>query len=425
MDYQGSSKVIKALSVQKGGGGGNGLPRLAGDVETWTSGIVTVQKLMIGVVSLTIKSADYGTAEGNVLTLPSKYRPLYDIFVEGMAYNESARGVGIKKSGVVTVYGGSTGIYLTVTYIVPVDWEYAVVNYYRNATDAVIRKINALGSGWESFIVLTDTHGSYNKQHSQNIVRQIIEETDIKAFWLGDTNSVLWEGSGQSYGGEEYNTFAEQLRPCSNKVYFALGNHDRAAWDGLDYNDIKIIYNDFIASKDVTGNKERYYYYFDIPDKKLRYVVLNTSESTTDYHRMSATQLEWIKTAVTLPASNWAVVVLGHLDIDPNTFCEDGSDDGATIISNINTCNGRVVGYFCGHQHLDLITNTGRFRQITLMCDKFSNIVYYPDYQIPERIANTDSEQALTVIHVNTSTRRVEFTRIGAFIDGQIKNFTY
>ena len=427
MIYTGKSKTLKALSEQSGGGSSaSALPLNAGEVETWKSGAVTVEKMMIGVVSVTIKSADLTTSETTLLTLPKQYRPSYDVFIQGEAYNGSARGIGIKTNGQVIVYAGSTGIYITTTYIAPVDWGYAIAKYYQSATDAAVRKVNALGDGWESFIVLTDTHGAYNKQHSQNIVRRIIEDTGIKCFWLGDTNAVLWSNNGQSYGGEEYNTYASLLRPVSNKIYFALGNHDRVALDGLDYDDIKIIYNDFVAQKSVTGNKSRYYYYFDIPEKKIRYIVLNTSESTSDYHKMTSTQLSWITTAVTLPSDSWTAVVLGHMDIDPNTFTEDRSDDGADIITNIKTCNGRIAGYFCGHQHLDMITTCGnRFKQVTLMCDKFSNVVYYPQWQIPQRVANTASEQALTIVHINPTTKRVEFTRIGAQIEGQIYSFNY
>jgi len=428
IDYQGRSKILEALSQQSGGGGtsSESLPRSSADVEVWESGALKCYKMMLGMVTVAVKSANTPTSQTTVGTIPEKFRPPHDVYVTGEDYDGGGRGIGIKTNGQVIAYAGGTGMYVTATYIKPIDWEYKIVPWYKSATESAVRKINGLGSDYDSFIIITDTHGVYNKQHSQNIVRYIVERTGINCFWLGDVSGHLWADNDQSYAGEDYQVYADPLRACSNKVYFALGNHERVSWGGLDYNDVVACNNDFIASKDVTGNKDKYYYYFDNADKKIRYLIINTSESTTDWHRMTSTQLAWIRDAVTLPNASWNLVVLGHLDIDPDCFLYDGSDDADEIINAIKSCNGHIVGYFCGHQHLDYISVVkNSFRQVALLCDKFDNHIYYPEYQIPQRVENTESEQAVTIVHVNTKTKSVSFTRIGAFVTGQLHSYSY
>ena len=141
--------------------------------------------------------------------------------------------------------------------------------------------------------MLTDTHGSSNGQKSQNVCRYILKNSRAnKLFWLGDISAVNWSLS-------EYETFAAPLLNCADKVYPTLGNHEymgNPSGSGL-----SDIYDDFLADKTLNGDAEDFYYYFDDTSKKVRYIVVNTSDGGTD--KVSNAQLTWLSSAVTVPTA--------------------------------------------------------------------------------------------------------------------------
>ena len=211
-------------------------------------------------------------------------------------------------------------------------------------------------------------------------------------------------------------------------MYFALGNHDRIGWSDFDLEQVQRCYNVFLSNKDVEGVPTSYYYYFDNAVKKIRYMVINTSESETNHVTMSATQIAWIRQHVILPDSTWSLVVIGHCDIDPDTSVVTGGSANAQDICNaIEQCNGNVVGYFCGHQHIDRITTIDNdFKQVTLLCDCIDDREYYPEiYDYPTRTPGTASEQAVTIVSFNTVTGVVRFTRIGAYAPNTLPSYNY
>jgi len=304
----------------------------------------------------------------------------------------------------------------------PTPTHYDVEPYYEDVTRSAVEAINDLGSEWDSFVVVTDTHDDWNENHSQDIIREIVQRTSAKAFWLGDCSVGLWGD------GSQFEVYADKLISCRGSVYFALGNHDRIGWSDFDLEQVQRCYNVFLSNKDVEGVPTSYYYYFDNALKKIRYMVINTSESETNHVTMSATQIAWIRQHVTLPDSTWSLVVIGHCDIDPDTSVVTGGSANAQDICNaIELCNGHVVGYFCGHQHIDRITSIdSAFRQITLLCDCIDDREYYPSiYDYPTRTPGTASEQAVTIVSFNTVTGVVRFTRIGAYAPNSLPSYNY
>lgn len=304
----------------------------------------------------------------------------------------------------------------------PTPTHYDVEPYYEDATRSAVEAINGLGSEWDSFVVVTDTHDDWNENHSQDIIREIVQRTSAKAFWLGDCSAGLWGD------GSQFEVYADKLISCRGSVYFALGNHDRIGWSDFDLSQVQRCYNVFLSNKDVEGVPTSYYYYFDNAVKKIRYMVINTSESETNHVTMSATQIAWIGRNVQLPDSTWSLVVIGHCDIDPDTsVVTGGSANAQDICDAIETCNGHVVGYFCGHQHIDRITTIDSdFKQVTLLCDCIDDREYYPEiYDYPTRTPGTASEQAVTVVSFNTSTGVVQFTRIGAYSPNTLPSYNY
>ena len=281
-----------------------------------------------------------------------------------------------------------------------------IVPYYQNPTLEVAEEINSLSDEYVSFVVVTDTHGIKNSNNSQNIVRYLLKNTKAdKLFHLGDSVSVTWKE-------DDYKLYFEYFENCVDQVYFSLGNHEMT--ESVD--DLRLIYNDLLSDKEyLYGNPERFYYYFDDVDKQIRYLVINTSDFA--YNNVTDEQIEWINESVILPSNDWKLIVFGHMDIMPNDpIMGDWISHKAEDVTNaLSSTNGILIGYFCGHEHCDLIQKVNdKFYEVILLNDNCEKDTTFDEITNPDRIAGTESEQAVSVVSIDTKTGDVYIRRIGA-----------
>lgn len=294
-----------------------------------------------------------------------------------------------------------------------------VVSYFRESTQAVKVEINALSDDWQSVIHITDPHGSGNQNHSQSIALYLLANTPAKMIVLGGDYSL------QNWSETQYDTYVSPLLQSDymENIYACFGNHETYG-TGATASAKSAIYSDFLEGKTLQGNPQEIYYYFDDVSRKTRFVFINTSDSNPT--TMSSTQLAWLETAVQVPGTDWSVVVFGHVNIENlGGVTTMNESNGAAIAAAIATSNGTVVGYFCGHQHIDGISTISGIHQAMLYCDKLENIDYYSGYSVTDRTAGTTSEQAVSVISFNTTTKQVVIRRIGVESPNQALAFSY
>lgn len=281
-----------------------------------------------------------------------------------------------------------------------------VETYFRDATLQAAEMIDAQSNDWVSFVWITDPHGSANEHHSQAIALYLLKNTKAEILVLGG------DYSANSWSKTEYDTWMAPLLESEfvDQIYCVYGNHETY---GNATQSREAIYGDYVEDKtELVGNLEQLYYYWDDTTRKIRYMILNTSDSSAT--TMSSTQIAWIQQNVTLPASDWSLVVFAHVNIESFGVTTMNESNSSAIVSAIAGCNGNIVGYFCGHQHIDAISRTsGGFYQATLYCDRFENTNYYTGYSITNREKGTLTEQAVSVISINTKTKRVVIRRIG------------
>lgn len=284
-----------------------------------------------------------------------------------------------------------------------------VVSYYRQPTLDMCTEISQLSSDWQNVIFLTDTHGSANKQHSQAMAIYMLEHVPnidfihLNGDYSNDPFSLL-----------EYQTFMSPFlsRKAANWTYAAHGNHETYGNESsLAKPNIAV---DFLYPKDnIYGDLDNIYYYFDNVDKKTRWLIINTSDSSA--YSIGNKQLRWIKQNVVLPNTDWHLIVMGHVNLwDCGGITTQNENGASNIINAILETNGNLVGYICGHQHIDHCGNNGDIQQITLMCDRFENTNYYDGLSYTQRVADTVNEQGLSILSLNTKTRNVVVRRIGA-----------
>ena len=158
----------------------------------------------------------------------------------------------------------------------------------------------------------------------------------------------------------------------------------------------------------------------------------NFTQNKTMWFEISDEQVNWIKNeALDLPSSDWSCMILTHVPLFTTTaespwgkaytWANDGvSSTGATdklrnVISEFTSKGGKFVGVFNGHSHRDVLTKLNGFN------------VYITDGDTvissdKTRTINTITEQEFNVVTVNTDTRKVTITKIGA---GEDVSFTY
>lgn len=335
---------------------------------------------------------------------PSK---LQDIYVGGNKINNIYLG----NTPIVKVYLGDMQVYSKPSESSDDTIELTdIVSYYQEPTQTVVNEINSLNSTeYISFVVLSDIHMDQNSGNSQNVVRYILKNTNIdKFFFLGDISL----GSPSSHEYEAgMRTFIDN---CRDKLYFAYGNHD-CPWDGVAEVSIDTMYNDMLAGRsNIVGNPQNMYYYFDDTAKKVRYVVINTSDGSDE--NVSTTQLEWLGNAVQLPTSDWKVAIFSHMDINAShTDLKYTVPQATQVVEKIKSTNGTIIGFFCGHEHVDDISVVDNsFYQTVFLCDKREQYLGFPNISPPSRTAGTVSEQAVSIVSINTTTGDVTIRRIGA-----------
>ena len=311
-----------------------------------------------------------------------------------------------------------------------------VVSYFRTPTLEMADTIDSLNDDWQTIIFVTDQHGFSNRQNSQAVALYLLANTKAKMIVLGgDYSSSQWSE-------DEYSLC---MRPYLNSdymenIYAVLGNHEVLV-EGNRELSVPRIYNDFVEDKEVQGNKAQLYYYVDDTENKTRFMFLNTSEATP--LSMSDTQLQWIETNTTLPDTDWSIIVFAHENIIAQSYANynnfivgsnqdrPGGKQNERIQNALGNSNGSAIGYFCGHQHIDLVSyvvsNNKKIYESTLLCDRFENNQYFDDpslYPENNRQALTVTEQVLSVVSFNTKTKDVVIRRLGAGRN-QIMSYNY
>jgi len=318
-----------------------------------------------------------------------------------------------------------------------------VPTFWQSAVDACISKIKALqvGRNCVTFPFFSDNH--QRNGYAGILIAHIMKECNIPyCFFGGDSisNGYIESEAVMIEQDKAFDTIMSYIP--NGRFCRAVGNHDgfwnvsSATGDEYHYTDAQI-YELFLREESIAQNKhfggDGTYYYVDDIASKVRWVVLDTNDSTVE-----AEQISWLQnTALTFNESGWAVVFISHQPISNHYHALiSNSAEVRTVVKNyINGSSANkadVVGWFSGHIHRDRIytgiaTNTTDdsqgtamgFTQITITSDH-TGIAY--DDATKHTVANDDKSHAIDFVTINKATRKVNITRLGI---GNDRSYTY
>lgn len=160
-----------------------------------------------------------------------------------------------------------------------------------------------------SFAFLSDTHSS---SAYTNLVQQIKNK---------NVSLLIHCGDYVNYGtASELRTQVNNYRDSSYEYLITRGNHDGT----LDNS-----YKKFLSESEVLSamGKNPPYYYYDVPEVKLRFIVLNAHDRDTNftitndpqhYYGYSLEQMKWLcGTALQVSEPGWSAILISHTPIAP------------------------------------------------------------------------------------------------------------
>jgi hypothetical protein len=403
-------------------------------------------RLRVGVkYNTAISAAD---CEGLIINLEPKneYKTIAEWVDTGLAPSTGGSSGGNYVDLLVKVNQNKTdiaGVSNRVTALETESDSLTVPTFWQSAVDACVSKIKALqvGRNCVTFPFFSDNH--QRNGYTGILIAHIMKECNIPyCFFGGDSisNGYIESEAVMIEQDKAFDTIMSYIP--NGRFCRAVGNHDgfwnvsSATGDEYHYTDAQI-YELFLREESIAQNKhfggDGTYYYVDDIASKVRWVVLDTNDSTVE-----AEQISWLQnTALTFNESGWAVVFISHQPISNHYHALiSNSAEVRTVVKNyINGSSANkadVVGWFSGHIHRDRIytgiaTNTTDdsqgtamgFTQITITSDH-TGIAY--DDATKHTVANDDKSHAIDFVTINKATRKVNITRLGI---GNDRSYTY
>lgn len=292
--------------------------------------------------------------------------------------------------------------------------------YWRHYLDSRIPELQKrdmeTGNHGDSFLFITDLHYDSNDGNSAAAAEYILDRTAVSKVIIGGDIC-----NGSSKGKQ---VCVSQILNCRNAFrrinpYYLRGNHDNNT-EITERSDEKTISDSElygmilkpIEDRIVSGGK--LHYYFDNTAQRIRYICLDTGHP--DPCVIDDGQITWMQERIRELSAGWTVVVLAH-QFYGTTGEMDGN--GRKILAGLNAVRGEaeaaIACVVCGHSHADHMETTAQgFPVICTTCDTRGGA------GTPlKRWAHTPSEQAFDVFHINTESRTIRITRIGAGTDRQ------
>lgn len=305
-----------------------------------------------------------------------------------------------------------------------------VPDYWKEHLDSRVADIRsalvAAGRNKSAFLWWHDAHWTYNFKQSPALLKYLHDNTVInKTFYGGDVLDAE-EGLDLDVLAYAYD-WRKAIRDLPNH-YSVIGNHDDGNHTETDGNiPDGFIYSFLMAAEEkphvVYG--DGYYYYFDEPAEKTRYIFCDTAtrDGNIGNEDTNGPQTQFVKSALLTTPEGWHIVCIAHIwcDVDytVNPPVATGfSSGGQKLLNMFDDYNARSGDYtnavgkveFCigAHTHRDeQYTSTGGICVILTETDSRHVRSAY------SATGGTTDENSVNAIIADYTAKEVHVIRVG------------
>ena len=306
-------------------------------------------------------------------------------------------------------------------------------SYFDSQMSAAIPTIRSnlmeCGTDGDGFIFISDVHWQSNRKNSPNLIKKIIEATNLDKIICG----------GDLIGGGIKANMITLMSDCVDsfkgiaRFYALLGNHDT--------NKIGSSSSDYFSKSDAYALMQKEsdlymdygqpcYFSFDNQTTKTRYICLDTGEESTT---LDSTQSSWLSSTLSSMPSGYHALVFAHIIYQTTTSWHVGlepselamtsfMEDVCDILDAFNAANnGKTVeAIFGGHVHIDCnFATDGGIPIVLIDCD--ARQTFTVDTGTTAKQAwGTVNEQCFDAVTINYTAKTIKCVRIGRGINRTI-----
>lgn len=286
-----------------------------------------------------------------------------------------------------------------------------------------------------TLVIYTDIHHDPEKdelhplKETMECVAKMMKLTRIDALWnLGDL--INGHTTTKAEAIEQMNEVMAEENRVSENAHRVAGNHDnniQATYStNAGYGMGEMLSNselNAVLENTATSQTEHHSalrptdYYVDFPEIR---VVCITAENTTWTEETAV----WLKETALITTSQ--VLILAHCPTRPEWGFQNDIVNGELIeteIQRFTDNGGTIIAYIHGHDHGDMISDTGDWKEICIGCARFqepkSNGT--KGMTFPKRSKWNATKILFDVVSIDIEKREVHFIRFGAGEDWVIQ----
>ena len=265
-----------------------------------------------------------------------------------------------------------------------------------------------------NFILFSDVHINTNRMKTPLIIKYLNDKLDIDEIIFNGDIITSYDTLLKAY--DELIKWKEAYKGINYLLVY--GNHDSNAKDySKDENVVTL--NNFkylaINNKKLKYEREKMYATYDLDDKKIRIIVLDTGACKVS--SVDNKELKYFKKKLS-EKPDYQLLIFAHRIFEgteigekhPNIVIHESGKKVKKVIDDNYKDN--IIALISGHNHIDCIEKGCIYNNIARTCDGGDRNSLF-DANYPYRTRGTTEEQALDIVSINKKERSIEFIRIG------------
>ncbi len=311
-------------------------------------------------------------------------------------------------------------------------------DYYQKEVNQIVSKQKQFSDCF-CFAVVADTHLDNSMGDTLENLHAVSEHVRVDGLMhLGD---FLNGSFPRDYTNLILNEQMSLFQNCISPFYPVQGNHDGFSDLTKPFSPNMALDEDWYAAISYLEQnpaahlqKNKPYYYVDVPEKKIRMVFLCTffyqydGENYEKFYGTDLLQIEWVEHTALTVGEDWTVLLFSHdapFEYFDERACTNNPRDNGNLLMNAvknaqTAYQFTLAAWFVGHFHGDYIGRVNGLNFILVA----SETAYVPQLwdmpeggYYPERALGTVTEDLWDLVCLDQKKRKITMLRFGAGSD--------